>query len=396
VYVAGATFSPNFPTTADAFSSVNAPGEEDAFLTKLDTRRAGAAGLEYSTYIGGSAPDRALGLAVEGHDATITGFTEAADYPVTGNAYDGTHNGGQDTIVTRIDTQRAGAAGLEYSTYLGGSGPDSGRGLALKGHDAYVTGETGSADYPVTANAFDTTFNGGAPPPPTDAVVTRLDTGRGPAGLEYSTYLGGSGNDSGRAIAVNGHEAFVTGVVGSADFPVTANAFDPTFNGGGPCAAPPTPFSTCDAFVTRLDTGKAGPAGLEYSTYLGGGGADLGRGIDLTGHDAFVVGQTSSPNFPVTPDAFQSAKAGPPFGPAAPDMFVTRLDTERAGAAGLEYSTYLGGSGLEDGFGITVKGDDAYVAGGSGSPDFPTTPNAYDRTFNGGFADATVSRLDTK
>jgi hypothetical protein len=290
-------------------------------------------------------------------------------------------------------------AALEYSTYLGGGANDSGRGIRVKGNDAYLAGETGSAvDFP-TANAFDASFNGG----PTDAFVTRLDMRRGPAGLEYSTYLGGAADDSGRAIAVRGHEAFVTGVVGGPGFPVSPNAFDSTFGGGGPCAAPPAPFSFCDAFVTRLDTDVAGTAGLVYSTFLGGSGPDQGRGIDVNGRDAFVVGQTGSSDFPpgstpfpVTDDAFQSDKAGPPFGPAAPDMFLTRLDTQLAGIAGLEYSTYLGGSAIEDGFGVEAKGDDAYIAGGSGSEDYPTTANAFDRDFNGGFADAVVTRLDTK
>jgi hypothetical protein len=152
-------------------------------VTRLDTRRAGAAGLEYSSYVGGGAPDRALGLDLKGDDAFITGFSESADYPVTANAYDGVHNGGQDMILTRLDTGKAGAAGLEYSTYLGGDALEDGFAIQVRGDDAWVSGGTASCPpppfappgcqpFPTTANAYDRTFNGGF----ADAFVTRLDT----------------------------------------------------------------------------------------------------------------------------------------------------------------------------------------------------------------------------
>jgi hypothetical protein len=160
---------------------------------------------------------------------------------VTPNAYDRTYNGGADAFVTLLDTGRKGAAGLRYSTYLGGSGDDVGRGIAVKGHDAYVTGGTGSPNFPVTGDAFQRTAGGGG-----DAFVAQLDTKRaGPAGLGYSTYLGGSSQDLGRAIAARGHDAYVTGETFSPDFPVSSSAYDRTYNGEQ------------DAFVTRLDTRRS-------------------------------------------------------------------------------------------------------------------------------------------
>jgi hypothetical protein len=245
-YLAGPTQSPDFPTTPNAYDPTFNGGNMDAFVTRLDTQKAGPASLAYSTFLGGSGQEDTIdrpgtSIAVVGHDAYVAGVTTSADFPVTANAYDPTHNGGQDVFLTRLDT-KDGPAGLEYSTYLGGSGDDVGRGVAVRGHDAYVTGGTGSPDFPVTPDAFQATSGGGQ-----DAFVTMLDTKRdGAAGLEYSTYLGGGGDDLGRGIALGGRDAFVTGETTSVNFPVSSNAYDATFNG------------IMDAFVTRLDTKSKG------------------------------------------------------------------------------------------------------------------------------------------
>jgi hypothetical protein len=109
----------------------------------------------------------------------------------------------------------------------------------------------------------------------------------------------------------------------SPNFPTTPDAFDPTFNGGGAsCVPPPFPPATCDAFVSRLDTAQANAASLEYSTFLGGNGTDLGRGIQVLGNHAMVGGATNSSDFPVTPNAFDTTRNDPGFG----DAFVTRLE----------------------------------------------------------------------
>jgi hypothetical protein len=403
-YVTGQTDSSDFPVTADAYQSANA-GAQDAFVVRLDTRRAGLAGLEYSTYLGGTSNDRGFEIDLKGDGAYLTGIVASPDFPVTANAYDQSFNGMLDVFVAQLDTRQAGTAGLRYSTFLGGSGQDGGRGIEVKQHDAYLTGPVSSTDFPVTANAYDGTFNGGAPPAPggppgappaapTDAFVTRLDTRKpGSAGLEYSTYLGSSGNDEGFSMAVRRQNAFLTGVAGAPNFPVSPNAFDSTFAGGAPCAPPPNPFATCDAFVTRLDTRSAGAAGLEYSTFLGGDGGEIGRDITLRDDDTFIAGVTASANFPMA-DAYDDSFNG------VQDAFVTRLDTGEVGQAALEYSTYLGGSNADEGFGIALKGSDAFIAGPTGSADFPTTANAFDTSFNGGGGfvptDAFLSRLDTR
>ena len=183
----------------------------------------------------------------------------------------------------------AGGAALGYSTFLGGSGGiDGGNEIALDGAgNAYLPGITQSADFPTTAGAFDTTFNGGI----FDAFVTKLNASG--AALGYSTFLGGSGADRGYGVALDGAgNAYLTGYTESTDFPTTAGAFDTTYNGGG------------DAFVTKLD---ATGAALGYSTFLGGSGVDLGYGVALDGAgSAYLTGFTNSANFPTTAGAFDT------------------------------------------------------------------------------------------
>src|SRR5439155_1546373 len=215
-------------------------------------------------------------------NAYVTGLTDSADFPTTAGAFATSANGCDDAFVTKLNPL---GTSLLYSTYLGGSGADEGLGIAVDGAgNAYVTGQTGSTDFPTTAGAFATSFNGGD-----DAFVTKLNPLG--TGLLYSTYLGGSGADEGLGIAVDGAgNAYVTGETDSTDFPTTAGAFDTSANGG------------FDAFVTKLN-----PLGtsLLYSTYLGGSGSDCGSGIAVDGAgNAYVTGSTGSANFPTTPGAF--------------------------------------------------------------------------------------------
>ena len=178
--------------------------------------------------------------------------------------------------------------------------------------------------------------------------------------LSYSTYLGGTGDDEGTAVAVDaGGNAYVTGLTASVDFPITAGAFQTTY------------ANNTDAFVSKLDpTGSV----LVYSTYLGGSNSDFGESIAVgISGQAFVAGQTASTDFPATPGAFQTKCAGT-CGTKTPDAFVTELNP--TGSA-LVYSTYLGGTGFDQANGIALdSGGDAYVVGWTASTDFPTTPHA--------------------
>ena len=352
-YVAGRTDSIDFPTTPGA-PDTTLNGPFDAYIAMLN---ANGSALLYSTYLGGSGDEEARGIAVNHGRVWVTGRTDSTNFPTTAGAFDTTANGLRDAFVTKLNSQ----GGVVYSTYLGGSGDDEGFGIALDAANrAYVTGSAGAGGtpFPTTPGAFDTTPGG------QDAFVTKLDqAGSRPV---YSTLLGGSGQDQARSIAVDPDgNAYITGRAGpgTTPFPTTPGALDVTPNGGA------------DVFVTKLDaTGSS----LGYSTLLGGGGGDLGRGIAVDGdRRAYITGRTESADFPATPGAFDETYNG------GVDGFVTKL---KATGDSFAYSTFLGGNGNDDGVGIAV--DDRaqpYVSGRTDSGDFPTTPGAFDQTYNGTF-----------
>ena len=253
--------------------------------------------LAYSTYLGGSDTDAGGGIAVDGTgSAYITGCTTSTstNFP-TQSPYQATYQGGYDVFVTKLTP--AGNA-LAYSTYLGGSGNDQGSGIAVDAAGyAYVTGSSTSYNFP-TQLPYQATLKGS-----TNVFVTKLT----PAGtLAYSTYLGGSGNDQGNGIAVDGAgSAYVAGQTKSTNFP-TRSAYQAMLKG------------TANAFVTKLTpSGNA----LAYSTYLGGTSSDSANGIavDAAG-SAYVTGTTASPNFP-TQLPYQATLKG------STNVFVTKLSS---------------------------------------------------------------------
>jgi hypothetical protein len=356
-YVTGTTTSSDFPVK-NAFQNklptLFNGAAFDAFVTKLDS--AGSE-LVYSTYLGGGA-DLGNAIAVDriGH-AYVTGTTSSSDFP-TKDAFQKELRGSfGNAFVTKFDA--AGTA-LVYSTFLGGGGQragfgDEGHGIAVDAQgNAYVTGSTGSTDFPIK-DAFQDKLKSTY----ANAFVTKFD--RAGSELVYSTYLGGSGSngfrEEGNGIAVDTRgNAYITGFTNSADFP-TKNAFQRNLK--NPSAG--------NAFVTKFDA--AGTA-LVYSTYLGGsasGSGDSGQGIAVDRHgEAYVTGFTASTDFP-TKNAFQGElKSRGPF----TNAFITKVD---AADCALVYSSYLGGSGSDFGNGIAVDArGNAYITGQTVSPDFPT------------------------
>ena len=300
----------------------------------------------YSTYLGGSASDKALGIWVDSSgNAYVAGLTQSPDFPIT-NAAQPSNGGNTDVFVSKINA--AGTA-LIYSTYLGGSAIDAASGIARDAAgNVYVTGYTASANFPVTPNALQSSLNGSA----RDAFVAKL----GPTGaLQYSTYLGGSNVDVANAIAVDGAgNAYVTGYTCSTDYPI-ANAFQPMLNGGANGC-----FAGWDAFLSKLN---ASGSALVYSTYFGGSGQDEAKAIavDAQGR-AHITGYTWSSNLPTAGSQLSNYQG-------SADPFVARF-----GASGaLEYSTYFGGTGHDEGSGIAVDAaGSVYVTGFTQSVDFPT------------------------
>ena len=361
-YVAGETYSTDFPATLSAFDTTYNGGASDAFVAKLNA--AGSA-LVYATFLGGDNYDKGYGIAVDSSgSAYVTGYTDSADFPTTPGSFDTTFNGISDAFMAKLN---APGSALVYSTFLGGGNEDAGRGIAVDSSgNAYVTGYTWSADFPATPGSFDTTYNGDY-----DAFVAKLDAA-GHA-LVYSTFLGGGNHDEGYGIAVDSSgNAYVTGHTHSKDFPATPGSFDTTFNGSS------------DAFVAKLDL--AGSV-LVYSTFLGGGGNEesCDIAIDSSG-SAYVTGYTDSADFPATPGSFDTT-----FNGGYSDAFAARLNA--AGSA-LVYATFLGGGDGEWSNGIAVDSSGgAYISGQAYSTDFPATLGSFDTTHDGAW-DGFVAKLD--
>lgn len=337
VYVTGLT-SNGFPT-ANPYQP-NPGGSSDAFITKLDPS---GTRLIYSTYLGGSGQDHANDIAVDSAgNAYVTGLTGSTNFP-TADPYQPVLRGPRDAFVTKLNAQ---GSALVYSTYLGGSniggtvGDEVGIGIAVDSADsAYVGGASTSRDFPLV-NPFGAGGSGVTTP-----FLSKFSAdGRS---LLYSTYLSSFERSSVSGMAIDGSgNAYLVGETLSEDFPIR-NAFQPQYRGVG------------DGFVAKLNPSAAGDASLVYSTYLGGSAWDQVEGVATdTQGNAHVTGWTQSEDFPIV-NAYQPRLSGR-------SVFVTKL---KADGSALVYSTYMGSG---EGTAIAVDGQgNAYVTGLAYSS-FPT------------------------
>jgi uncharacterized repeat protein (TIGR01451 family) len=361
VYVAGTTDSADdsFPVTAGRALSFRR-NLSDIFVAKVNAE---GTSLIYTSYLGGRGENVGQVIAVDaGGNTYVTGQTSAVDFP-TVNARQARFGGGIDAFVAKLSPT---GSALAYSTYLGGFGSDEIHGIAVddKGY-IYVTGST-QGDLSATDGAFRNYYGGGAH----DAFVAKLSPKASDSDSPgYVTYLGGGGDDRGFGVAVDPKgAAYVTGQTSSLDFPV-AGAVQPALNGAA------------NAFVTKLN--PSGSA-LAYSTFLGGTGSDIGRAIAVDdGGVAYVTGGTTSPDFPTMTPWRASLLGGS-------DGFVAKLSED---GSKFVYSTYLGGSGDDEGRGIALNSSgNAHVIGRSNSSDFPLI-NPWQPTYGGGAWDAFVTQL---
>ncbi len=385
VYVTGSTESTNFPTvSARNYSQI---GWDDVFVSKLDPVNRT---IIYSTYLGGTLNDEPFGITVNSRgEATVTGLTDSRNFPVVNsNKGNLSCSGVPDVFVTRLNAL---GDNLTYSTYYGGCATDVGRAIAQIDDDSVVvTGWTGSRTNISTSGAFQRRM---ADPRFDEAFVAVFDTTNNDS-PEAATYLGGTDQDRGMAVTFDNvsNQIYLTGFTRSVDFPLL-RPLQGKNNGD------------VDAFVTIFD---ANLTALNFSSYLGGDGNDVGFGIAADPQsNAYLTGSTGSggatffrvkfPVFPVT-TAYQRSLLG------VQDAFITKIRPPAGAApAAFVYSTYLGGStsgpagvlnGASQGQGIIVNNEsNATIIGTTDNRDFPTL-NAF-QTKNGGATDVFITKINS-
>ncbi len=316
--------------------------------------------LDFSTYLGGSGDEYGYGIACTGDDRyAITGYTTSTDLPMI-DPFQGCHGGGEyDAFVAWFC-----ADSLRMSTFVGGTGDDYARGIAADDSgNVYVTGWTDSENFPV-CNAIQPQLAGGD-----DCFILKFSPG---GELLYSTYLGGTGSETARSIAVDcTGSVYLTGYTNSTDFPLAA-PYQDLFAG------------SYDAFIVKLS-----PDGTQmvYSTYYGGSQLDVGRGIAVDSQGSVtILGETTSLDLPLE-QPLQSS-----YGGGDRDMFMARLDSN---GDSLIFGTYLGGNGTE--YGLSIVTDETgccYFAGLTGSTDYPVV-SPVQGTLGGG-EDAAVGKISSQ
>jgi len=397
-YITGATSSPDFPTTNAIPGYANIGGQidknvgidpADAFVTKLNS---GGSNLIYSTYLGGNSSDAAYSIVLDASDnAYVTGFTFSTNFPTTPNALQkhlacpNSFYNNANAFVTEISAY---GTNLIYSSYFGGTNFDEGKGIAVDHSNCvYVAGFTASTNFPTTnalvqqlilTNGVGTNqifitnyiWNGYLLNGSTNAFIAKFTPSC--TNLVYSTYLGGMNSDVANGIAVDGlGNAYVTGSTTSTNFPNTVG-FVPNYLANNLYGY----TVTTNAFLTQIQWNGTN-AMVGYSALFGGNTSDAGYGVavDSSG-TAFVVGTTSSTNFPTfnTSGFLRATNSG------GNDVFVIAFNTN---ASGLFYSTCLGGLSDDSGYGIALDpADNAYIVGQTASTNFPTL-DARQTTLNG-------------
>lgn len=319
--------------------------------------------LVYSTYYGGSAFELGGGIATDAAgNVYVTGRTFSANFPVRG-AVQSTPGGGSDAYVIKLDS----AGRLVYATFLGGAGEDNGNVLGSivvdSSNSVYLTGDTTSRNFPVTANAFQSNFGG----PVNDGFVAKLNADGN--GLIFSTYLGGNNGDAGTALTLDAAgNLYVGGSTISGNFPII-NSPQPRIRGDQ------------DLFVVKFTPTFS----VAYSLITGGSGFDpaIGVAVDSAGN-AYAIGVTNSTNLP-TVNALQSN-----YGGGVTDAFLVKIN---AAGSSILFATYLGGGGQDFGAIILLDQSGNINVCGEAGNGFPTTANALQRAFGGGNNDAFFAKL---
>ena len=324
-------------------------------------------GLSFSTYIGGTGSggssrfgDQPFDMRTDtdGH-VYIVGWTYSPDFPTTASSYDTSLNTNScDAFIVKLDSN---GTKIHFGTYLGGTEQEIAFGVEIdSAQNIYVTGLTESNDFPTTRRAYDTLFGGNA-----DIFLSKLNS-QGSI-LLYSTYIGGTARDYSQAMRIDdAGNLYISGSTHGVNFPTTPNAFDRVPNGR-------------DVFVLKFNISTSS---LLYSTYLGGTSDDYATQLEIDEEGyAYVVGATSSNDFPTTQGAYNITYGG------GYHTFLTKVNGQ---GSALNYSTFIF-RGLAD----ILAGPNGtlYGVGGTSSSTFPVTADAYDPSHNGN-SDACIFRLD--
>jgi hypothetical protein len=362
IYIAGNTTNANFPTTSGAFDrTFHGPANRDhgdAFVVKLNPE---GNRIIYSTFIGGKGMDICGKIAVDTEgNAYIIGSTSSTDFPVTTGAFDTTFNGGDGDGRDDIFAAKLNATGskLLYCTYIGGSGTDQyGQNILIDDSGCvYFVGSTSSSNFPTTATAYDTSYNGGSGiRGGGDAVLVKLNASG--TALEYSTFIGGSGDDFGSWVSLdNQRDIYVCGTADSAGFPTTPDAYSRIHKNNG-------------GFFAKFNSSLSQ---ILYSTLWD----DNVQAIAVHESGAIVItGLTESNGLPVTLNALYT------IGNGSGDIYISIFDPV---TKALTYCTYFGGNGNDVVSSMILDHNSIYLSGNTASKNFPVTHGSYDTSFNGG------------
>ena len=342
----------------------------------------------FGTYLGGDSEDKGRGVHIDKDGNIYTVMETFSDtLNTTQGVFQPTKRGDKNLYVAKFTPKGE----LVFATFIGGSSRDLEKDFKVDNEgNIYITGYTTSPNFPVTDNAIIKKFPGEE-----SGFLTVLSADG--KSLKYSTYLGGSQIDRAWALAIdNNGNAYIQGITQSTNFPITSNAYQiekDGINWDGDVGTEDIDFQySFDLFISKINVNSGK---LEYSTYFGGKGLDNTYGsLAVDENDVvYFAGTTSSINFPTTSNANRTVR-----NIDEADSFITALDIKNNN---LIYSSYIGGSNLDQGEELLLDNGFLYFVGDTWSRDFPVTPNAFQKSFNGSGdnisgGDMFIIKMDTK